>query len=1097
MRKLNLNNRTVVIKYYKGNKNMKYYPFMFLMILCSFVYGQKPFISFEEDEDIVFNTVNCDAKHNGDTVSDGQSSLKLFSFSPNASVMISAGKKMDWRSCEQLYFDIFVESSNNVALTPVIETRNDGHIPFEEMKLNSGWNKNVTFNAGKFRPYRDYSEIKSLKFNFKAFPDCIVYMDNFRWGKFPKQFSKIEYLETRKDLDPTDEEKKNGFIVFKTNYMEHVFKNKLPKQRLDAINLFAAGNEQEPVLINIHALNDINNATVDIANLYGPKGSVIPASKWSLKMIRHLDKREQYTGETYISQIPMYLTEANPFGYNIGQNTNLSFWLTLSVDKDCKPGIYSSNFTIRASSGRMQMPVTIRILPFELPEVQDLFYGEYYIGASETILNKKQIYQDLTEMKSQGMTSVGLWFTVDQSSYKVNGTEVSFDFKGDTQFEWFMDSYKELGFPMPIITGHDPGKIFGSKLFQWYSTEFDEFYINFHQALAGVIKEKGWPQIYVQPFDEPSWHGLEERKKNLHLLKLLQENGIKSEIDGPCDAYMSEQAGKYADMWTCSSVYIPFDKVQEAISKGKLVTIYNYDTAALVPEAARWATGFFNWAYNLNGAYNWAYRHAYGSSYNDFDSEHGDLVHYFSSESKRSGGPAISWEATREGIDDRRYLVLLESELKKAKAEKSAEKELISSIDNDLEMLRQKIGKFLNAGSSLAKWDQRFSRQQAIEEGYNVSGSLADGFVAGNLKMQNTFSLNEYNNVRWMLAKNIMKLKGKAAEKKSKNKQDELELLVLSRQEAEVLNNRLNISIPDLDKHPEIDGMIESEKTWNQAKVIRLQKDSGLGEPAMETEVRCGVANNVLYISAICEEEKIKYITANVKKNNGPVFTDDCIEVFISPQHEDFYYQVIVNANGAVMKLRSDEKLWESEIKSEGKIDIKNQRWVVEVAIPLDDIPIKGQFRFNVCRARRPLDVYELYAWSPTNGNFSSTDKFGLANIGDNSIEQDEIECELKLSKQIGYVLPEDSHFVFDAETVIPPHLKRSAHLDISIKENENWRKIKRLESLSAKMCLAMPITGIPEGKHIVQFSMFVPGHKEIVRKLTFIKLPSPFMNDN
>jgi len=55
----------------------------------------------------------------------------------------------------------------------------------------------------------------------------------------------------------------------------------------------------------------------------------------------------------------------------------------------------------------------------------------------------------------------------------------------------------------------------------------------------------------------------------------------------------------------------------------------------------------------------------------------------------------------------------------------------------------------------------------------------------------------------------------------------------------------------------------------------------------------------------------------------------------------------------------------------------------VEMAIPLADLKIKGRlFGFNVCRERRPLEVFELICWSPTGERFGEPRRFGEASFG-------------------------------------------------------------------------------------------------------------------
>jgi len=118
----------------------------------------------------------------------------------------------------------------------------------------------------------------------------------------------------------------------------------------------------------------------------------------------------------------------------------------------------------------------------------------------------------------------------------------------------------------------------------------------------------------------------------------------------------------------------------------------------------------------------------------------------------------------------------------------------------------------------------------------------------------------------------------------------------------------------------------------------------------------------------------------NVRENQGAVYSDDCVEVFIDSEYRGRdYYQICVNSLGYYYTGGS-QGMWKPSLKTVANRG--DDRWTVEMAIPLADLKIKGRlFGFNVCRERRPLEVFELICWSPTGERFGEPSRFGEASF--------------------------------------------------------------------------------------------------------------------
>ena len=187
---------------------------------------------------------------------------------------------------------------------------------------------------------------------------------------------------------------------------------------------------------------------------------------------------------------------------------------------------------------------------------------------------------------------------------------------------------------------------------------------------------------------------------------------------------------------------------------------------------------------------------------------------------------------------------------------------------------------------------------------------------------------------------------------------------------------------------PIIDGSLDDD-CWAQALPLEPFQKLTLGTPADYQSVGYLLydADN-LYIGVRCDEPQIDRIHAQVTQRDGPVYGDDCIEIFLVPpdspvlaQFEERvrYFHLIANSLGT----RYDE----IGLQSPGSFDGQWQAaatqgedaWSLEVAVPFADFGVSisdGQvWRGNISRARW-IDK-EYSTWAPLQRTFHDRDHFG------------------------------------------------------------------------------------------------------------------------
>jgi hypothetical protein len=810
--------------------------------------------------------------------------------------------------------------------------------------------------------------------------DRVLIFDNFRWFTLTGYFTPLRYVDDTAPPTPTKEDSGRGFITFHRALTDVVFANTVPREeeRVEEVQLFATPGEYEPATLSLYALQDLREVNVSFSGLPA-KGEVLP--------LRCLDKRVVYSSREFIAGMPVLCERRE--SVDIGEGQSKRFVIDLKIDDDAKPGIHEGELHVRVGGGeRATLLLRLRVLPYRLEEPTGMFWGEYYQGPkffTDEAWWSAILRRDMTDMREHGMTSVGLCFgpSIDNLTFGADGS-CALNFDGTSHYEQFMDLYKELAYPAPVILLSDSGQGAASKDDTAYTSEaWAPRYKAFWTAMQAEHKRRGWAEVIVQPVDEPGWQSQEEKDRNVRCLKLLKDiPGLRTEEDGPGDRYFHDVAGALADVWNYNGALSDPGRVNQAQLQGHTVLIYNCDVESYRPEVDRYTAGWFQVASGTQGCYNWAYISFRGSPYNDQDDKTGTWMHVYPPLGDEPGGPSTGWIGAREGVDDYRYAATLREAIARAKA---------------------RPGRQTGRPAEAAVWEW-----SAIVESLNYSpavrgraqwtttGVLADGTktIGGTLKLPNGWEHGEYDKQRWRIAQATMDVLAALgeipAEPKVARKPGPAVPLVSKVEwstrppvKAGATSGAVEraVSIPVWTGEPTIDGDL-SDPIWKQArKLDPFTLVDGSGKPKQQTDVLVGCDGKTLYVGATCHEDNIGHLTATVTQDGGPVWQDDCIEVFVDPTiGKTSYRQIMVNSLGKQGWNESKGGQWRANSVAAAKIG--TNAWMVELAVPMADLGITGPFGFNVCRERRPMETLELSCWSPTGDGFGKPERFGVATLG-------------------------------------------------------------------------------------------------------------------
>ena len=201
--------------------------------------------------------------------------------------------------------------------------------------------------------------------------------------------------------------------------------------------------------------------------------------------------------------------------------------------------------------------------------------------------------------------------------------------------------------------------------------------------------------------------------------------------------------------------------------------------------------------------------------------------------------------------------------------------------------------------------------------------------------------------------------------------------------------------MPAADASPVMDGKLD-DPVWNKAGVLHLSPLKDASPAEVNTEIRLLHDEENYYFGITCQEPG-EPVTFERPRDNGEIYKDSTIEIFLSPdRHPQRYYQWLINPSGSFGDLcrpngtrgtpnGSDGK-WQSNAEIKTHIEV-GKHWTAEVRIPKKDMPAptpEGMLA-DFGRHRNAVNTKvqtNLYNWSPVAHSFGDIDRFGSLVLG-------------------------------------------------------------------------------------------------------------------
>lgn len=616
--------------------------------------------------------------------------------------------------------------------------------------------------TGYFQPPKGTTAIRiRLWLNMRYTGTGSVWYDDISLVPTDRIVTPVQRYEDDRPMPAlTQEQETKGYVCYVRDYLRLIFPSSVPDpDEIDApLSCFAAPGEYEPVAFAVRTTRELKTVRVACSDMESESNASIARENISVRPVRYGKKQGQSRWGVFHADemvVPQYLSSHQRL--DIARETSQQYWITVFVPKDTPPGHYRATVTITAeNAASTQLPFEVDVLPIRLREPDNIYFGMYHrpVGDDEF---RAAAWRD---MREHGMTSVGLCCNLG-AKFTLQGDRVNVDFDGTGDLERAVREYVQAGFTMPIAW------LMGSDVLRWCKTQAhgdeqkcSEYYRQVILALLTHGRQNQWPEIIFQPLDEPFEHTsrLDDTETCLQVLKSIP--GVRTEEDGPngnpetlerlydlCDVLVYHdgptlQRGTYdAEGWKAF-----LDRLR---NDGKEVWFYNLDLTGWHPEVLRFGYGFGLCASGGTGVIEWSYQTAFLPDKPELVYERpSTIIYQYPPANEETGGPTLAWEATREGVDDYKYLFTLQKSVEELSArddQRAARaKALWQEIENDLERID-----FNGSTGSAAQGDWT-GRKELSPEG--------DKIVSGDHKMANGLQFRDYRRLRRKIADAIIEL---------------------------------------------------------------------------------------------------------------------------------------------------------------------------------------------------------------------------------------------------------------------------------------------------------------------------------------------------
>jgi hypothetical protein len=492
-------------------------------------------------------------------------------------------------------------------------------------------------------------------------------------AKAPTGWTEVKpTVEGPATLTPTEDEKRRGFILFALDPTAPAQFGTAPSagMRMESVRCFAARGQYEPLTFGLWPLEDVGHVTVRVDQLRSEDGAVIPADHVDVRVARPVREIVDANARTWRWR-PFLLERRVEFPIPAGAAAQV--WLTVKVPEDAAPGIYVGAARVNAAGHReANVKLTLRVLPFTLPPAPiEMALYTPKVPPDDALFEK-----ELLDLREHGLNAMEPALAAEVASRdQVLGADDVAAIRADCarRMRLFESVFGKPRFPATFEVGHqiafywDPAQSWFA--FWPHSPKIDDEMLQATAVVRQTAKEAGWNSLRAFALDEAGAHNLLDQAVYYYglLKRRAPDLPTTTDIGGGIAMGYDEIVRLSPVVDYLSSNRLNPELARALLDRGKPWGVYN--GAGPTPAGARYFFGFYGWHTAAQTIAQWAYFFSDGVfSGSGLRAEDDGFVYH------ATDGPLPSFmtEAVRAGIDDYRYLALLDGLIAAARSSSNA-----------------------------------------------------------------------------------------------------------------------------------------------------------------------------------------------------------------------------------------------------------------------------------------------------------------------------------------------------------------------------------------------------------------------------------------
>lgn len=449
------------------------------------------------------------------------------------------------------------------------------------------------------------------------------------------------------NVSPLDETR--GFTVFMPALDKQIFERTTPfdSERKNLLAAQAAMDSIKAASIAFVPLKNIGDFNVEYQGEL--KAEIHPILCWP-------QRNDHKGGGKKYDFIPEILLDNSPIG--LIKNYTVQYYVLFDIPAGTPPGVKNGKLIVTGNNiPKTEIPVEFTVLPFILDKLDSRQYTAMYEPYSRIdmpfLINDRQSKLErllLDDLRRHNMNSI---------LYPVNR------YPGKAEFEkGYLEVNKKLdeaGYPR--------------KPMAW---NYGDITKEVAEEVLEIVKRTGLREILFYPVDEPHFGKQHIAKELYPMLKTIPGARTYSTVSQQDVDLFGNSLDFRTYMITAVHKFEP-DRIRNECERDKAIFWWYSNSAREYPAANRNKSGFFAWRAGGTGQLFWAHCNDQGDPFSDFDGGGNDHNAVYIIDGKIYS--TIQWEALREGLDDLRYLYMLERLIKENPGTSQA-KEAQAFLDN-------------------------------------------------------------------------------------------------------------------------------------------------------------------------------------------------------------------------------------------------------------------------------------------------------------------------------------------------------------------------------------------------------------------------------